>query len=178
MNADTDKKWTGICSSQLVKERDVNTQVAISCYQIGTVSLVSGVMRPSTVHQSFFPSSPRPRITTGQVIILNVSDTRVLQKDWQCKSTLTHLHRIYVSCFTHVSVSATGWKYGMASPHCRKSALCGCWVSRTGSWGRRCSTPWSPHLRSQTCARLSSSRGCWTKGNLQNQNTGTSRYFK
>lgn len=73
---------------------------------------------------------------------------------------------------THVSVSVSAWKHSMFSPHCRRSALYGCWVSGTGSWGRRYSTPWSLHLRSQTCAQLLSWRGCWTKGNLRRQNRG------
>lgn len=54
----------------------------------------------------------------------------------------------------------------MASPRCRRSAPCGCWASATGSWGRRCSTPWSPRRRSRTCARWWSSRGCLRGGNL------------
>ncbi len=57
----------------------------------------------------------------------------------------------------------------MASPHCRRSARCGCWVWVTGSWGRRYNRPWSPRPRSQTCERWWSSRGCSTRGNLRRE---------
>lgn len=73
----------------------------------------------------------------------------------------------------HMRVSVFAWKHSMASPHCRRNALCGCWVLGTGSWGMRYSTPWSPHLRNQTCARLSSWHDCWIKGNLRRQNGET-----
>lgn len=97
INADSGCKQRAIYSIQLGQEKDVNTQVALM--QLLDLHIRCGFRVNTSINSTrnnfplFTKAKGKPTgdvklsTTTGHVTILNVTYTRILQKDQHCKST-------------------------------------------------------------------------------------------